>query len=62
MKVGKVKSGRSKEDYYVYWDRDDQKVYVGLVNQWADGRSSIHMKASSASEACDQAEAYLRSK
>ena len=53
--IGKVKSGKGKE-YKVFWNPQDRRVSVG----WG-GRTGIG-KASSASQAANMAEVWLRNK
>lgn len=55
-KIGSVKSGVSRKNYNVHWDRSDQEVYVDK------GGLTYVGKAHSASEAMDIVEAWLHDK
>ena len=54
--IGRVKSGKTKKSYEVFWNSADRNVYVGYA-----GKTSVG-KASSASEAMNKAEAFLCNK
>lgn len=54
--IGKVKSGKGKY-VEVFWNKNTGEVYVG----WA-GRTRIPTRASSASQAANLAEVWLRDK
>lgn len=55
-KIGRVKSGRTRDSFEVKWDQASGDVYVS----WA-GWTHVG-KASSAREAMNKAEAYLYNK
>ena len=55
--IGKVKAGKTKKSIEVFWNSYNGEVYVG----WA-GKSRVPGKASSASQAANMAEVWLRDK
>lgn len=54
--IGKVKSGKGK-NVEVFWNKSTSEVYVA----W-EGRTKIPGKASSATQAANMAEVWLRDK
>jgi len=56
IKIGSVKSGKTRKLYDVKWDQSSREVYVSYAGWTSVG------KASSANEAMTKAEAYLYNK
>ena len=56
IKIGSVKSGKTKRTFDVKWDSSNRDVYVGYAGTTHIG------KASSAQEAMTKAEAWLYDK
>ena len=60
QKIGKVKSGKSRSDYVVYWNAGTKTVYTQSTGILA-GKNQVG-KAKSAAEAMNVAEAALYNK
>jgi hypothetical protein len=61
--IGRLKSGKTRKDYKVFWDAGTRSVFVGTFGGFLSSGGSKNVgKASSASEAMRKAEAYLYDK